>query len=529
LRQELTRNPFIPGIQAVKVLFFHAAAGQPRFAAPLMGQAFDTLRSFNRFLAEAIKTAKERQVRYALPWERVRDLHTLRLDPLDTRIRVPRRMPGTVITNWPPDRAPDLDQMGFVSNRAVGFHVTAAVPTAHGLRITTDVALQPDDDVIWCKLPCTIAVEPAAPPPAQVADVDGQPLTLLAPPTSHDDRHWCFVVAGRSDTDTLRVDGEEVEAAVLPAHEGVRRLIDAAGRSLEVTGELLRLEELPADGPLRADNGVRFRWHETGPAGRKGLWVQLLPPNSDELDELVDPRVAFCEDGVEEVWTDRSKRNKEDVYRVKRVDRERYQLMVERWPPDKSTLFLPVDVRNLQLQARALKQLMEAPLPHHQGLLRLCEDPRHARWPTFEPRWPTRWRSLREETRSGTDEQRRFVAKALGSPGLRVPRGSARLGQDHGDLRDRAAARRRGAAGAAVRVDPRGHRQRARALARLGLSDRRGAHRQARQGRRQGPGLSAGRTHRGAGEKMARRPGDGPVGDPSCERWPSGPSSWPPT
>lgn len=400
----------------MKVLFFHAAAGQPRFAAPLMGQAFDTLRPFNRFLAEAIKTAMERQVRYALPWERVRDLHTLRLEPLDTRIRVLRRMPGTLITNWPPDRAPDLDQMGFVTNRAVGFHVTAATPTSQGLRITTDVALQPDDDVIWCKLPCTIAVEPAAPPPAQVADLDGQPLTLLAPPTSHDDRHWCLVVAGRPDAETLRVDGEEVEAAVLPAHEDVRRLIDSAGRSLEFTGELLRLEELPADGPLRADNGVRFRWHEAGPAGRKGLWVQLLPPDSGDVDELVDPRVAFCEDGVEEVWTDRSKRNKEDVYRVKRVDRERYQLMVDRWPPDKSTLFLPVDVRNLQLQQRALKQLMEAPLPHHQGLLRLCEDPRHARWPTFEPRWPTRWRSLREETRSGTDEQRSFVAKALGSP-----------------------------------------------------------------------------------------------------------------
>jgi hypothetical protein len=67
---------------------------------------------FNRFLGQAIHTAKQRQFRYQLPWERVRNLLTLRLDPLDSRLRVPRRRPGDVITNWPADQAPDLEQMG---------------------------------------------------------------------------------------------------------------------------------------------------------------------------------------------------------------------------------------------------------------------------------------------------------------------------------------------------------------------------------------------------------------------------------
>ena len=60
----------------MKVLFFHAAASNPRVAAALAGQAAATLRPFNQFLGQAIHTAKDRQYRYALPWERVRNLLT---------------------------------------------------------------------------------------------------------------------------------------------------------------------------------------------------------------------------------------------------------------------------------------------------------------------------------------------------------------------------------------------------------------------------------------------------------------------
>jgi len=79
---------------------------------------------------------------------------------------------------------------------------------------------------------------------------------------------------------------------------------------------------------------------------------------------------------------------------------------------------LPVDERNLQLQKRALRQLAEAPLPHHQGLLRLCENPDHVLWPDLAPIVVSNWSALTDPTRSGTDEQRRFVAKALTTPDL---------------------------------------------------------------------------------------------------------------
>jgi hypothetical protein len=402
----------------VKVLFFHATAGHPKVAPPLMNQAGNVLPPFSRFLGQAIHTAKQRQTRYQIPWERVRNLLSIRLEPADSLLRVPRRLPGVVLADWPPGKAHDFGQMGFVMNRGVPVRFEAATPTAKGLLVCADVALVPTDRVFWCGVESAVRQEAAPPPPSQVTDLERRPLKLAAPPRADaDDQHWLILVEGDAGDCDLVVDGEEVEAEALPASEGLRRVVDRNGASFEVSGGMLRVEEPPADGLLRGDNGVRYRGHEVGSAGRRGCWIQLLPPDSSEADEFLDPRAAFCEGDVGEVLTDK-RRRPETTFKVKKVDQDRYQLLLDRYPPDGSTLYLPVDLRNLYLQKRALRQLSDAPLPHHQGLLRLCEDPQYARWPRVDPVPLSHdaWRALTDATRSGTDEQRSFVQKALGSP-----------------------------------------------------------------------------------------------------------------
>lgn len=402
----------------MKVLFFHATAGHPKVAPPLMSQAGNVLRPFNRFLGQAIHTAKQRQTRYQLPWERVRNLQSIRLEPADSLLRVPRRLPGVVLANWPPGKGHDFTQMGFVINRGVPVRFETATPTADGLLVRTDVPLSPADRVLWCGVESAVKQEAASAPPTRVTDPQGRPLTLITPPRADTDgRHWLLLAEGDIGDCDLLVDGIEVEADSLPVFEGLRRVIDSNGTSYEVSAGMLRVEESPADGLLRGDNGIRYRWQEVGSAGRRGCWVQLLPPESSEADEFLDPRAAFCEGDVSEVWT-QARHRKETTFRVKKVDQDRYQLLLDRYPAEGSTLYLPVDLRNLYLQKRALRQLSEAPLPHHQALLRLCEDPQHARWPRVDPiSLPEDgWRALTDVTRSGTNEQRSFVRKALGSP-----------------------------------------------------------------------------------------------------------------
>jgi hypothetical protein len=402
----------------MKVLFFHATAGHPKVAPPLMNQAGNVLRPFNRFIGQAIHTAKQRQTRYQLPWERVRNLLSIGLEPADSRLRIPRRPPAVVLADWPAGKAHDFGQMGFVVNRGVPVRFEAATPGATGLVVRADVPLLPTDRVLWCGVESAVKQEAASPPPSHITDLQGRALKVVAPPQADaEDRRWLLLVEGDVSDCDLVVDGEEVEAEALPASEGLRRVVDRTGTPFDVTGGMLRVEEPPADGLLKGDNGVRYRWSEVGSAGRRGCWIQLLPPESSEADEFLDPRAAFCEGDVSEVLIDR-RRRPDTTFKVKKVDQDRYQLLLDRYPPEGSTLYLPVDLRNLYLQKRALRQLSEAPLPHHQGLLRLCEDPQHARWPRVAPvSLPAdAWRALTDPTRSGTDEQRSFVQKALGSP-----------------------------------------------------------------------------------------------------------------
>lgn len=403
----------------MRALFFHAVAGtdHPSVLGALERQTSTTLRPFNRFLGQAIHTAKQRQVRYQLHWERVRNLRTLRLEPADTLLRVPRRTAGVVLADWPADRPHDLGQIGFVINRSATVRFEAATPTEEGLLVQTDPQLHPTDRVLWCMVESAVRPATAPPPPSRVTDLQGRPLTLVASPrVDAGDRHWLLLVEGQQGDCDLVVDGVEVEAEVLPPFEDLRRVVDGAGRSFDVEGGTLRVEDPPADGLLRGGDGLRYRWSESESVGRRGCWVQLLPPESAEADEFLDPRAAFCEGDVSEVWTQPHHRP-DTVFKVRKVDQDRYQLLLDRYPPEGSPLYLPVDLRNLHLQRRALRQLTEAPLPHHQGLLRLCEDPAHARWPRVSPgKVPEDgWRALTDATRSGTQEQRTFVLKALAS------------------------------------------------------------------------------------------------------------------
>lgn len=402
----------------MKELFFYATAGNPKVAQPLMKQTRDILWPFNRFLCQAIHTAKRRQTRYQLPWERVRNLLSIRLEPADSLLRVPRRLPGVVLADWPADKAHDFGQMGFVVNRGVPVRFESATPTAKGLLVRADVPLWPTDRVIWCEVESAVKQEAAPPPPSQVADPQGRVLKLTAPPRPDaDDQHWQLIVEGAVSDCDLVVDGEEVEAEALPSSESLRRTKDRNGTSFYVRNGMLLVEDPPADGLLMGDNGVRYSWSKSEATGRRGCWIQLLPPESSEADEFLDPRAAFCEGDVDEVLTEKHRRN-DTTFKVKKVDQDRYQLLLDRYPPDGSTLYLPVDLRNLYLQKRAIRQLSDAPLPHHQGLLRLCEVPEKVRWPSVFPSSlpDDGWSSLTDINRSGTDEQRSFVQKALGSP-----------------------------------------------------------------------------------------------------------------
>lgn len=406
-----------PAARAPTELHFNAVASRPTAARALQSQAREALRPFDNYLRQAIRTTKARQTQYALPWTRVRQQRVYGLDPLDGRLWVPRPRPRWRVGGLPAAVEPTVTPlMDVTASRAV--EIAAAGRDAAGVWVEPAPEEAPPGEgsaVFWSGHPVTVTVAPPPGAPGSIV-VDGDARAVR-----HAEVHdggWALVIEGKlpSEPVAVRVDGQAVDD---------RRVTDGRPKRVydpEASGHpgwAVERHAVTLDEPLEpavvvGDDHVRYRRY---PRDRKarGEWVELGLPDGGEDDELpdtLDPRAAFVEDQVREVWVGPRKHG---ALKVLRVDRERYRLCLEALPPaDCAALYLPVDVRNLERQRRALHQLRYAPMPFHQGLLRLCEHPEHVRWPRVRPKPPAVWRVLTDAARDGTEAQRMFVAQVLG-------------------------------------------------------------------------------------------------------------------
>lgn len=395
----------------MKALHF-AALAPLRVAPALAGQASRSLRPFHRYLRQAILAAKDRQYQAAVPWERVEEALEVELDPCDTRLEIERPIRWKV-AGWPEGREPASDRI-FVVDREIMVTARRWEHTPGGLLITTDEPLVEGDELLWCRVECRIEPAEDAPPKA-LCDDSGRVFPVIEA-RELGGRRWRLRVEG-IPAGALRVDDVEVSAAHLPATEGLTELFDGRGpvRISRLSGLRAQLDGALTGDELRGNNGVRFRARPVAGRGRRqGLWVQLLVPETLDAEASLDPRALFFEDELKEVWT-QPRRDPASIIKVQGVDRERYQLRLERLPPRDAQLHLPLETRNLQRQRSALFQLQNAPLPHHRGLLRLAED--HTQMGPPSPVRAveiSRWYELGGSA-DGTDAQRSFVKKALGT------------------------------------------------------------------------------------------------------------------
>jgi hypothetical protein len=393
----------------IRALTFNLMAPNESDAAALALQSDRVLSAFDRYLRRSIEAAKRRQTRWQVAWEPVA-AREVQLRAKDTVLRVLCPRPAWVVDDWPSDGPVDASVPLMIVSRAMMATVHRATRIEGGVRIETDAPLSETDQVFWHGRPCALRRIPTAEPPAALEAPAGTPRTIRGWLSGGDDA-WRVVIEGafRGREVVTREHGA-LDCEVEDPLGGQGCVSDVDGDRWEIRDGYLAPDARPAKGELLADNFVRVECVASRTSGDR--WVQLVSPEDDEGP--VDVRAVFCEGDIAEVWT-APRRSDAEVLKVERVDRERYRLLLSRRPPEGCRLFLPEDVRNLQLQRRAIRQLMNAPLPHHRGLIRLCEDPKKVTWPPARPRPVSRWYSLTALDRSGTEEQRRFVESALGT------------------------------------------------------------------------------------------------------------------
>ena len=216
---------------------------------------------------------------------------------------------------------------------------------------------------------------------------------------------------------------------------------------LEGDAAVKRLAWRPGETPANNNDGGKH-----GEGTDSGAWIQLTEP-PDRPNEPEATFRAFLDENVREVYEAESSVEREAMdarsggrldfgpeRKIAVIDRdpETLQLQVERVPILSELLIRP-NTWPLICQIRALWTLQNSPSSAHLPLLRLFEGLDHASWPPVEPVatkvWKVQserdvigpcyraipvegwsWMVLSDANRPGTDEQRRFVELALGTP-----------------------------------------------------------------------------------------------------------------
>lgn len=410
----------------------YGALVKPSVARVLAEQANATLGPVLIYLKQIIQTERERQRRYPMKWERVREPYVLQLEPRDTVVELQAPPPALRVTNWPEGRAlPGKDVPLIVVRPRSSEQLTVldCTLTPAGPLVTAQPPPLETDLVFWDGVQCALVPTERPQVPSVLLDMKGRTWPVRRVIDGKEPLSWRLIVEGRIEG-PLQLAQSSWQGTLADPLGGLRSVVDAEGLPIPFEGSLeLRVDTLPAAGLLVGNNGVRFAWDQKDRRqGRgSGVWIQLLIASPTGEESTVDPRTFFCEDGVDEVWTETSRKDSV-AYRVRDVRRDQYRLRLDRLPPEAATLlYLPVG-HNPKVQRRAVFQLRDSPLPHHRGLLRLTEDPQRAlserpgcervpweREPLERPRVDT-WRVLTDLARSGTDQQREFVRCALGTP-----------------------------------------------------------------------------------------------------------------
>ena len=161
-------------------------------------------------------------------------------------------------------------------------------------------------------------------------------------------------------------------------------------------------------------------------------WVQLAEPR-DRPGEPEATFQAFLDENVREIYEwitadepresarrgrDRAGFRPEDRIGVLDRNPKTQQLRLERVPDEGAQLRLRPNTWSIECQRRAVRTLQNEPRRDYLPLLRLFEGLDHAQWDSVSPERidEADWTVLTDIDRPGTDEQRRFVKLALGTP-----------------------------------------------------------------------------------------------------------------
>ena len=178
-------------------------------------------------------------------------------------------------------------------------------------------------------------------------------------------------------------------------------------------------EDAPACLEVVDEQGEIYRLvpYNNSKKGRNRVIIQLL-----DNDDIEEGEKSACDYFLEnEMLQDIYQSDKKDSFRVIKSRPDEHQLYVEKNSKNGNSLDpnLPIkmviDTNNLVRQQNAITALLKTPVNEHRNLIRLFERKDICQWPQNIEKNVDKWFVLDNPAYQGTESQRNFVKKALGT------------------------------------------------------------------------------------------------------------------
>ncbi len=420
---------------AASDLFYLALEPEQR-AFAVRQQVESAFRPYRVFLEQALKGAEERQATAVVRWCPA-NARRFRLQATTTDV-VLERDAGWVVEGLPPEESLDLDEEFYRPSDRRYFRPERLARSDGQVRVAFgDDGPEPGDRLKWKGLSVTLVADGGEEPPESLV-VRGHREPVHAVRSEEDEEGELRVrVDGlHREGDVVGPTGWRVRS-VQPTEPAGNRVVDETESCFDLLdGGFVASNRSQPVGRVRDARGIPFDCvdAEAGRRQGKGNWIRLELDEEQDRDSGVDPRMAFFDSEENEIWaisredTSRNRigkpRGPARILKVRDRDRERFELLVERLPPeDQELLCLPLDTWQLKIRQAVVYRIQEAPLEHHRPLMRLFESPDKVYLPFPAAAPEPEWRVLSSVDRDGTEQQRSFVKKALATPDFAVLEG----------------------------------------------------------------------------------------------------------
>lgn len=173
-------------------------------------------------------------------------------------------------------------------------------------------------------------------------------------------------------------------------------------------------------------NNIKFKLSKTFKTAndKDNYWIQLKELDKDKEEEIpgLSPLKYFFDDEIK-IEVD----NKND-YKIALGNESENKILLKKgneycFPPENSILKVKANTYQVKKQLEAINTLMNMPIGAHSNLIKLFEKKENAIWK--EPRYKKidEWFVITDETRDGSNEQRKFVNQAINTPDFAILEG----------------------------------------------------------------------------------------------------------